>query len=124
MVSVPSIETVIGLKPKPQQCKIMHQMECSCWVGPLYNKTQKLRERLKKIQEAVVRVEQEVANLEEFKNLKEFAVVHQPFTMDTTVSGSCRNGVLIIDLLTWPSFRWRMFGIKRIFRCWLMTVSI
>lgn len=35
LVSVPSIETVIGLKPKPQQCKIMHQMECSCWVSPI-----------------------------------------------------------------------------------------
>lgn len=35
LVSVPSIETVIGLKPKPQQCKIMHQMECSCWVSAI-----------------------------------------------------------------------------------------
>lgn len=86
LVSVPSIETVIGLKPKPQQCKIMHQMECSCWVGPLYNKTQKLRERLARIQQELIKVEQEVAELEEFKNLQEFALVHQPFTLDISVS--------------------------------------
>lgn len=88
LVSVPAIETVIGLKPKPQQCKIMHQMECSCWVGPLYNKTQKFRERLKKIQEKLIQVEAEVAELEEFKNLQEFALVHQPFTLDISVSHS------------------------------------
>lgn len=86
LVSVPSIETVIGLKPKPQQCKIMHQMECSCWVGPLYNKTQKLQERLSKIQKELIQVEQEVADMEEFKNLQEFALVHQPFTLDIAVS--------------------------------------
>lgn len=55
-------------------------------VGPLYNKTQKLRERLSRIQTEVKRVEQEVANLDEFKNLPEFALVHQPFTLDISVS--------------------------------------
>lgn len=66
----------------------MHQMECSCWVGPLYNKTQKLQERLSRIQQDVIRVEQEVADMDEFKNLQEFSLVHQPFTLDISVSQS------------------------------------
>lgn len=92
------------MKPKPQQCKIMHQMECSCWVGPLYNKTQKLRERLRKIQEELIKVEQEVAQMEEFMNLQEFALVHQPFTLDISVSlkssASLMETVMTVNLFS------------------------
>lgn len=64
-------------------------------VGPLYNKTQKLRERLARIQQGVIKVEQEVANLDEFKNLQGFAVVHQPFTLDISVSHYTVHAVVI-----------------------------
>ena len=46
IVSVPSVETVMLLKRKPESCKFIHRGECSCWVGTINNVTKHSRERL------------------------------------------------------------------------------
>lgn len=86
IVSVPSVDKVVGLKPKPEQCRLMHHIECSCWEGRLYNQTDQLRRRLHNIQQEFIKAEAEVAQYDEFKGLQEFAVVYQPFSLNLSVS--------------------------------------
>ncbi|XP_055693017.1 phospholipase B1, membrane-associated-like [Lutzomyia longipalpis] len=85
IVSVPSVDKVVGLRPKPEQCRLMHHIECSCWEGRLYNQTDELRQRLRNIQQEFIRAEAEVAQYDEFKGLQEFAVVYQPFSRNLSI---------------------------------------
>lgn len=82
---VPLVEKVMTRANKPLQCEILHHGECSCWVGRLYNQTKELREQYARIQARMQVVEKEVAAMKEFRALKEFAVVYQPFTTELTV---------------------------------------
>lgn len=45
VVSVPSVETVMLLKSKPDSCRFIHRGECSCWVGTINNVTSQSRQR-------------------------------------------------------------------------------
>lgn len=79
------VNTVIRKDNKPLQCEILHHGECSCWVGRLYNQTKELQDRYFQIQRKMQIVEKEVANMKEFRGLREFAVVYQPFTTHINV---------------------------------------
>ncbi|XP_070504214.1 phospholipase B1, membrane-associated-like [Chironomus tepperi] len=85
IVSVPHVETVINIRGKPQSCSFIHHGECACWVGSLSNITKESRERWKKIQRQFISVEEEVAKLDEFRRLDEFAVMYQPFTKNISI---------------------------------------
>lgn len=82
---VPLVDTVVSRENKPLQCEILHHGECSCWVGRLYNQTKELKARYHRIQERMQIVEKEVSHMKEFRELQEFAVVHQPFTTGLNV---------------------------------------
>lgn len=86
LVAVPTVSTVMSRKNKPIQCDLLHRGECSCWVGRLYNQTTELQNRYHRIQLQMQAVEKEVAAMKEFRNLKEFAVVHQPFSTALSVN--------------------------------------
>lgn len=70
---------------KPIQCELLHRGECSCWVGRLYNQTKEHQNQYHRIQLQMQAVEKEVAAMKEFRNLKGFAVVHQPFSTALSV---------------------------------------
>lgn len=86
IVPVPLVETVVTYEKKPLQCEILHHGECSCWVGRLYNQTKELQERYSIIQRKMQDVEEEVGNMKEFRGLKEFAVMYQPFSRRLNVT--------------------------------------
>lgn len=77
---MPLVETIVTYDKKPLQCEILHHGECSCWIGRLYNQTKELQERYSTIQRKMQDVEEEVASMKEFRGLKEFAVMFQPFS--------------------------------------------
>ncbi|XP_053684874.1 phospholipase B1, membrane-associated-like [Sabethes cyaneus] len=91
VVSIPSVETVVSISPKPGICHTLHHGECSCWVGKLYNQTETSRARWRRIQEEMVQVEMEVAKLDEFRRLDEFAVVHQPWSTNISLKMNGRS---------------------------------
>ncbi|XP_037033341.1 phospholipase B1, membrane-associated-like [Bradysia coprophila] len=86
IVPVPLVETVVTYEKKPLQCQILHHGECSCWVGRLYNQTKELQERYSVIQRKMQDIEEEVASMKEFRGLKEFAVMYQPFSRRLNLS--------------------------------------
>lgn len=86
IVPVPLVETVVTYEKKPLQCEILHHGECSCWVGRLYNQTKELQERYSTIQRKMQDVEEEVGSMKEFRGLKEFAVMYQPFSRRLNVT--------------------------------------
>lgn len=83
---VPLVESVVIYEKKPLQCQILHNGECSCWVGRLYNQTKELQERYSLIQRKMQDVEEDVGNMKEFRGLKEFAVMFQPFSRRLNVT--------------------------------------
>lgn len=86
VASVPLVATVVERADKPMRCKILHEGECSCWVGDLYNRTLEDTKRMHAIQLRMQAVEAEVAEMKEFQQLTSFAVVHQPFSREYSVS--------------------------------------
>lgn len=70
---------------KPFHCQMLHHGECSCWIGHLYNQNKKNQELYHRIQEEMHDVEYNVAQMKEFRNLDEFAVVYQPWSVDLSV---------------------------------------
>uniref|UniRef100_A0A182K1T2 SGNH hydrolase-type esterase domain-containing protein n=1 Tax=Anopheles christyi TaxID=43041 RepID=A0A182K1T2_9DIPT len=89
LVSVPSVAKVVMLQRKPFACESLHHGECSCWIGKLYNQSEGTRERWARIQDELIRVEQEVAESQEFRGLDEFAVVYQPWSLNVTLRWYC-----------------------------------
>uniref|UniRef100_A0A182MTA8 Uncharacterized protein n=1 Tax=Anopheles culicifacies TaxID=139723 RepID=A0A182MTA8_9DIPT len=85
IVSVPDVSTVVSIKKKPMMCWILHHAECPCWVGPMHNSTKESRARWARIQMQYRKVEEEVAMMDEFRGLDEFAVVHQPWTRNLSL---------------------------------------
>lgn len=79
VVPVPYIKNVVMVHDKPPQCELLHYGECSCWVGHLYNQGRETQERYHRIQLEIHRAENSVALMKEFRGLKEFAVVFQPW---------------------------------------------
>lgn len=86
IVPVPFVKSVVMADDKPTQCQILHHGECACWIGRLFNQSKKKQERYHLIQQEVHRSEQSVAAMKEFRNLKEFAVVFQPWPEQLTVN--------------------------------------
>lgn len=101
IVSVPYVETVMLLKSKPRKCRFIHRGECSCWVGTISNVTKESRERWQKIQHQFVRVEEEVAKLQEFRGLDEFAVMYQPWSTNVSLNV---DGKRDLSLLSFDCF--------------------
>lgn len=79
IVPVPFVKSVVMVNGKPTHCQILHHGECACWIGHLYNQSKKGQDRYHRIQQEVHRAEASVAAMKEFRNLKEFAVVFQPW---------------------------------------------
>lgn len=71
---------------KPFHCQMLHHGECSCWIGHLYNQNKANQDLYHNIQGEMHDVEFNVAQMKEFRNLKEFAVVYQPWTAGLSVS--------------------------------------
>lgn len=91
LVPTPYVRSVIEAPDKPLHCQIIHNGECSCWVGRLYNQKPELKSLYHRVQVEVHQAEYSVAQMEEFQNLEEFAVVFQPFTTGLRVSGDRRR---------------------------------
>jgi hypothetical protein len=108
IVSVPSAETVVLLKSKPDRCKFIHRGECACWVGTISNVTRESRQRWQNIQNEFVRVEAEVAKSKEFRGLDEFAVVYQPWS--TKLSLNVDNRGTDLSLLAYDCFHMSQKG--------------
>ncbi|XP_055597334.1 phospholipase B1, membrane-associated-like [Uranotaenia lowii] len=85
IVSVPLVSTVVSINSKPGVCHALHHGECSCWVGRLYNQTEASRDRWRRIQQQMIKAEVEVSEMDEFRRLDEFAVVHQPWSTQLTL---------------------------------------
>ncbi|CRK94860.1 CLUMA_CG008352, isoform A [Clunio marinus] len=98
VVSVPFVETVMLLKGKPRNCKFIHRGECSCWVGTVSNATKESRERWQKIQRHFIRVEEEVAKLEEFRGLDEFAVMYQPWSNNVSLNVDGKRDLTLLSI--------------------------
>lgn len=96
IVPTPFVKTVVMVENKPFHCQMLHHGECSCWIGHLYNQNKANQELYHRIQGEMQEVEFSVAQMKEFRNLKEFAVVYQPWTVKMSVSfrfvSSVQNG--------------------------------
>lgn len=93
---------------KPEKCTRMHHIECSCWVGRLYNQSDEMKKRIQRIQHNFIKAEENVAKLKEFRGLKEFAVVYQPLTKNFTVAMD--NGKVDLSLLSYDCFHMSQKG--------------
>lgn len=87
IVPVPSVKTVVMAKQKPNNCQFLHHGECACWIGHLYNQSQK-KDFYDKMQQEMHKIDEKVALMKEFSNLDEFAVVFQPWSLGLSVSYS------------------------------------
>lgn len=74
------------VKDKPFHCQMLHHGECSCWIGHLYNQNKENQEMYHRIQKEMHMAEYVVSESKEFRNLKEFAVVYQPWPEGLNVS--------------------------------------
>lgn len=72
-------------KDKPDECKTLHFIECSCWQGNTYKATPQARKRWKRIEDEFSAVEEEVAKMPEWRGHSDFAVVYQPWTKHFSV---------------------------------------
>lgn len=72
-------------------CRVTSIGECSCWIGHLYNQNKENQALYHHIQSEVHDAEFSVAEMKEFRNLKEFAVVYQPWPVELNVSLQCIN---------------------------------
>lgn len=98
IVPVPFIKTSVIVNGKPLHCQILHNAECSCWIGKLYSQTKNDQERYHRIQMEMHQAERDVADAKEFKNLDEFAAVFQPFPEGLSVSEFYLNSLFFINL--------------------------
>lgn len=86
IVSKPKIRVLLDFSKKTSYCKLLQLGICSCFTGLFFNATDKTRALFEKIEDKYIQVEEELARLPEFRGLKEFAVVYQPWTVNVTVS--------------------------------------
>lgn len=85
VVSKPKVETVVMPKDKPDECRTLHFIECSCWQGNTYKATAEARKRWKKIEREFTAVEEEVARSTIWRGLNDFAVVYQTWSTEISV---------------------------------------
>lgn len=86
VVSKPRIGQLIDFPKKDRICQMLQLGICSCFSGLFFNATNTTRAWFEKIEEKYMKVDEEVAKMQEFRKLPHFAVVYQPFTVDSTVS--------------------------------------
>lgn len=107
---------------KPTHCQILHHGECACWIGRLFNQSKKGQERYHRIQQEIHRAEESVAAMKEFRNLKEFAVVFQPWPEGLTVKTRLTHYTYIqLNVHLWrfiPFFSLKPRNGRSIIRCW------
>uniref|UniRef100_A0A1Y9IW83 Phospholipase B1, membrane-associated n=1 Tax=Anopheles minimus TaxID=112268 RepID=A0A1Y9IW83_9DIPT len=84
--------------PKPPSCVTTHSIECSCVFGAQFESFQP---RLEHIMKQWNRVQQAVAERDEFDNASDFVVNYQPFpehlTLPTLQNGDTDAGVASVD---------------------------
>lgn len=85
LVSIPLVDNLLNSPKVPNECRFFHKGECSCWFGNLYNQSSILRKKLNEIQKEIIAVEKSVTLAHEFRNLEEFAVVYQPWSLGIEV---------------------------------------
>lgn len=88
IVPTPFVKNVVEAEDKPFHCQMLHHGECSCWVGRLYNQNKENLLLYHRTQTQMHEVEYSVAQMKEFRNLKEFAVVFQPWPTGLNVSNT------------------------------------
>lgn len=86
VVSKPRVEAPMFFPNKDPMCQLLHLVECSCFMGGFFNATKKTRIWFSQIELEYMRAEEEVTKMEEFRNLSDFAVIYQPFGVNSTVS--------------------------------------
>lgn len=86
VVSKPSVEGPMFFPNKDPGCQMLHMMECTCFMGGFFNATKKTRVWFTKIEQEYMKAEDDASRLQEFRNLTTFAVVYQPFGVNSTVS--------------------------------------
>lgn len=72
-------------KDKPNECRTLHFIECSCWQGNTYKATAENRKRWTKIEREFTAAEEEVARSTVWRGHKDFAVVYQPWSTEFSV---------------------------------------
>lgn len=86
VVSKPKVEAPMFFPNKDPMCQTLHLVECSCFIGGFFNATKKTRAWFSKIEEEYMKAEEDVTKMEEFRNLTSFAVIYQPFGVNSSVS--------------------------------------
>ncbi|XP_063708819.1 phospholipase B1, membrane-associated-like [Culicoides brevitarsis] len=86
IVSKPKVETVVMPKDKPNECRTLHFIECSCWQGNTYKATAEARKRWTKIEREFTAVDEEVARSPFWRGHKDFAVVYQPWSTEFSLN--------------------------------------
>lgn len=99
IVPTPFVKSVVMVENKPFHCQMLHHGECSCWIGHLYNQNKENQELYHRIQVEMHAVESNVAQLKEFRNLKDFAVVYQPWPVNLSV---CAR-IILRQILIFPT---------------------
>lgn len=85
VVSKPKVETVVMPKDKPNECRTLHFIECSCWQGNTYKATAEARKRWTKIEREFTAVDEEVARSTFWRGHNDFAVVYQTWSTELSV---------------------------------------
>lgn len=86
VVSKPKVKILLDFNKKDRHCRMLQSGMCSCFTGLFFNATNDTREWFQNIEQRYIEVDEQVAKSTEFRGLKEFAVVYQPFTKNVTVS--------------------------------------
>uniref|UniRef100_A0A336LEH8 CSON009274 protein n=1 Tax=Culicoides sonorensis TaxID=179676 RepID=A0A336LEH8_CULSO len=85
VVSKPRVRILLNFSKKTKYCELLQLGMCSCFTGLFFNATSDTRKWFEEIEERFMKVEEEVAKMEEFKGLQEFAVVYQPWGVNSTL---------------------------------------
>lgn len=85
VVSKPKVKILLDFSLKTRNCQLLQVGMCSCFSGLFFNASAETRKWFEEIETEYMKVDQEVARSREFRGLKEFAVVYQPWGIRTTV---------------------------------------
>ncbi|XP_063708818.1 phospholipase B1, membrane-associated-like [Culicoides brevitarsis] len=86
VVSKPKVSVLLDYREKSPKCEILQLGMCSCFSGLFFNATAETRKWFNEIEDRYIKVEQEVAKSNEFRGLQDFAVVYQPFGLNTSLN--------------------------------------
>lgn len=86
VVSKPKVRNLLDFTLKTNHCELLQLGMCSCFSGLFFNASSETRKWFEDIEDRYRKVEEKVAKSKEFRKLNDFAVVYQPFGINTTVS--------------------------------------